>query len=500
MDQIYAYPLLRLSKDDPPLEGSIRSDVASGRRLTVSYQIHKIFIALREFWNTRNALNHDLPWDELDGCRFGLKAIQELLAYPGCDRFSKVTSVQVDQKIFLARTSKDPSKQMAEFMRWATDSIMRYLTDSSRFGHYTVGSALSKLEKIKQSLLENTSRVIQLIQLHNSEGQINFRNATMLKILSHSFRVIVRHHKDLSNSRIRVEKLLLLAEEVDFVKRHHDNNITLHAMFAQNEGDRFPLEVSLSNIALAIRNRIEQGGDPMPFEYAIMIVAPIIPRLSHAILERLPFHRWSHWFQEVGLEQIGERLAAVVDRQLLPKRGNVTPTPRAPSSVYNTARTHQQSSVASISPRGVLEALEDASGDERSITSHRTSLFGSREPTPTNAPSRPSENLTKRPMQLALPPTSPDQRKTGQRIGGAQAIDVSVAKKPRTLPPSVVQHTHTMSESGWPDGRMEGLAGGLRLPIHRSHAPLDLSASRGTPSVKDNGSEYTNGLTPAARH
>lgn len=114
--------------------------------------MHKIFIALREFWNTRNAINHDLPWDELDGCRFGLKAIQELLAYPECDRFSKATSVQVDQKMFIALNSKDPSNQMAEFMRWATDAIMRYLTDSSRFGHYTVGSALSKLEKTSASV------------------------------------------------------------------------------------------------------------------------------------------------------------------------------------------------------------------------------------------------------------------------------------------------------------------------------------------------------------
>jgi hypothetical protein len=56
-----------------------------------------------------------------------------------------------------------------------------------------------------------------------------------------------------------------------------------------------------------------------------------------------------------------------------------------------------------------------------------------------------------------------------------------------------------MSESGWPDGRMEGLAGGLRLPIQRSHAPLDFSASRATSRGSEGGSEFTSGSTPTKR-
>ena len=69
-------------------------------------------------------------------------------------------------------------------------------------------------------------------------------------------------------------------------------------MFVEHEGDGFPLEVSLSNMALAISNHIQQRGHPMPFEYVIKIVASVIPRLSHAILVQLPLHRWSRWFQE----------------------------------------------------------------------------------------------------------------------------------------------------------------------------------------------------------
>lgn len=92
------------------------------------------------------------------------------MAHPGCVRISKTTSVQVDQKLFNALNSTEPSKHMAEFMRWATDVNMEFMTKSSRFGNYTVGSALSKLKKVKECLLENTSRVDQSIQLNNSDG------------------------------------------------------------------------------------------------------------------------------------------------------------------------------------------------------------------------------------------------------------------------------------------------------------------------------------------
>lgn len=105
-------------------------------------------------------------------------------------------------------------------MRWATDVNTEFLTDSSKFGNYTVGTALSKLKKVKKYLLENTFRVNQSIQLNNSDEHINIRNARMLNTLTHFFRVIVRNHKNVSNSRIGVEELLLLAEEVDFIKRH----------------------------------------------------------------------------------------------------------------------------------------------------------------------------------------------------------------------------------------------------------------------------------------
>lgn len=106
------------------------------------------------------------------------------MAHPGCVRISKTTSVQVDQKLINALNSTEPSKQMAEFMRWATDVNVEFMTKSSRFGNYTVGSGLSKLKKVKECLLENTSRVDQSIQLNNSDGQISFRNARTLKLLS----------------------------------------------------------------------------------------------------------------------------------------------------------------------------------------------------------------------------------------------------------------------------------------------------------------------------
>jgi hypothetical protein len=126
MDQVYAYPLLRLLDDDPPLEVRVRDNMTSDRRLTRLQQIHKTLTALRELWNTRNTLNFDLPWGELDGCRFGLKAVLDLLEQPGCERFSRLTSEEISQRIHKTIISTDASKQMAEFVRWATDCYMGF--------------------------------------------------------------------------------------------------------------------------------------------------------------------------------------------------------------------------------------------------------------------------------------------------------------------------------------------------------------------------------------
>ena len=82
---------------------------------------------MRELWNTRDTLNFDLPVGELDGCRFGLQAMQDLLSQPACDSFSNYKSEEINHKIFLAMKSSDASKLMAEFMRWAIDSYKDFL-------------------------------------------------------------------------------------------------------------------------------------------------------------------------------------------------------------------------------------------------------------------------------------------------------------------------------------------------------------------------------------
>jgi hypothetical protein len=127
MEQIYAYPLLRLSEDDTAPDVSIQDCMDSSRPLTNSQQVHKILTSFRELWNTRDTLNFDLPVDELDGCRFGLQAMQDLLNQPGCDGFSRLNSAEINHKTFIAMRSPDAAKLMAEFMRWAIDCYMDFL-------------------------------------------------------------------------------------------------------------------------------------------------------------------------------------------------------------------------------------------------------------------------------------------------------------------------------------------------------------------------------------
>ena len=503
MDPLYAYPLLKLLDDDTPLDVSISDDMSSCRRLTRSQQVLTILIALRELWNTRNMLNHDLTWDELDGCRFGLKAIQEILALPGCDSFSNANSVQVDQKIYDAIRSLDASKQMSEFMRWATDNIMEFLADRSRWTGSPAKSALIKLEKVKKCLLANTSKVDQYIQLNKSEADINSRKARMLQILTSLFRAVMKHHRKLSDSRIGVEELLLLAEETDFVDRCAKSHPTLHATFAAAAHKGYPMSRNLESMAWAIRDQIEKRGHPMPLEHAIKIVAPVVPRLTQDVIEPLPLHRWSRWFREVGLEEIGERLAADVDKQLLPKQRTVTPSPHTAPSAYNTAPTHQSSSVVSIASDLLREELDDPIDDNRSLVSHRTSLFASRDHTPQNTKVPAPTVATNQSMKSALPPIPQDQKRAQQSTDATQSTDSPAVKKPRTLPPSKSPLKSIVSDQGprkGPAGKSKMYrANDLRLPIQRARPPLSFFGSRATSSGSDNGSEFTSGPVPTAR-
>lgn len=178
-------------------------------------------------------------------------------------------------------------------------------------------------------------------------------------------------------------------------------------------------------------------------------------------------------------------------------------TPDAPTvpSVYNTAFTHQPNGVTSIATNDILNEFQDSSEEDDSLGSDHASLFGSRHQTPHNAPVPPLRDNAEPPLRLALPPTPPDQKGARQGVDASKATDAPAVKKPRTLPASAVPHTSSLSEVGWREGNSrQDFADDLRLPVQRSRVPLDFSVSRATPSVTDNGFEYTGGSTPAARH
>lgn len=241
----------------------------------------------------------------------------------------------------------------------------------------------------------------------------------------------------------------------------------------------------------------------MPLEYAIRTVTPIIPTLGRATLKLLPMQKLSTWLKEVGFEQLGEQLATDINAQLAVQQVPATPNAPAAPSVYGISPMHQIGSAASILIDAIMEALEDCSdkSDEDGTPGfHDTSLFGSRHQTPQNAPVPLPKGTSKSPFRLALPPIPPDQKRARKGVDAPRATDVPAVRKPRVFPASAAPHPHTLSESGWPDGRMKGLAGGLRFPIQRARAPLAFSVSRATPSVIDNGSEYTSGSTPDAGH
>ena len=323
----------------------------------------------------------------------------------------------------------------------------------------------------------------------------------MLEILAHLFNSVVDHHGKVLNSRIGVQEILMVAEESDFVNRLNNKGDTLHKLFATHEGYGLRSSLTLETITLAIGKQIKQRGHQMPLEYAIRMVVPVVPKLGHATLKLLSIPKRSTCFTEVGLEQLGEQLASEVNAQLTIQQVPATPNVPTAPSVYGTAFTHQPSSVTSIATNDILKEFQDPSDEDDSPGSRHTSLFGSRHQTPQNAPVPPPKDTAKPPFRLALPPTPPDQKRARQGVNAPQAIDVPAAKQPRALPASAVPHTSTLSEVGWREGNSrQDFADDLRLQIQRSRVPLDFSVTRATPSVTDNGSEYTSGSTPAAKH
>ena len=284
------------------------------------------------------------------------------------------------------------------------------------------------MRSVRNRLLVNTSKVDRSVQLNDSDDDVNFRHDRMLEILSHLFNAIIDHHKKVSNSRVGVEEVLLLAEESDFVNRRTNNYTTLHKKFAIDEGHGLPMDYRLTGITMAIGKQVKQRGHLMPIEYTIEIIAPVIPRLDHDVLVLLPLQKWSRWLEEVSLQPIGEKLATEINGRLHPQAILATPNNTAGPSVYNTARSHQRSSAGEIAANADMEELGSPSNEEQGLSSHHTSLFGSRHAVLLSTPVPPLENLIARPFKLALPPTPLDQKRRRQEESG------QVLKKARSLP------------------------------------------------------------------
>ena len=383
---------------------------------------------MRELWNTSNTVDVSLPFGELDGCRFGLEPLQRLLDQPGCEDFTKSTSDEINQKVFDAFRSAEPSERMAEFVRWATDAYMDFLDTRGRYSESAAQWGLLKMRSVRNRLLVNTSEVDRSVQLDDSDDDVNFRHDRMLEILSHLFNAIIDHHKKVSNSRVGVEEVLLLAEESDFVNRRTNNYTTLHKKFAIDEGHGLPMDYRLTGITMANGKQVKQRGHLMPIEYTIEIIAPVIPRLDHDVLVLLPLQKWSRWLEEVSLQPIGEKLATEISGRLHPQAILATPNNTAGPSVYNTARSHQRSSAGEIAANADMEELGSPSNEEQGLSSHHTSLSGSRHAVLLSTPVPPLENLIARPFKLALPPTPLDQKRRRQEESG------QVLKKARSLP------------------------------------------------------------------
>lgn len=267
--------------------------------------MHKVLIALRELCNTRNTLDLTLPWGELDGCRFGLEAFVSLLAQPGVSKHSGCDRDEVSRKIHDAMQSDDPSKRMAEFVRWTTRTYMDFLDFmhlNDKILNSAAHSGLMKLGGVKNRLLVNTLEVDRTIELDGLDPLLRDQTWALLDVLRMLFGAIVNHHKYDPDSRMGVDEILLVAEEIDFVMRNTNNYITLHSMFAMHEIHDLDMWHRVEGISIAIGKQLQKRPRAIAIEYAIRTVVQVIPQLHLGALAWLPLDVLTGHLQLVNLE------------------------------------------------------------------------------------------------------------------------------------------------------------------------------------------------------
>lgn len=134
---------------------------------------------------------------------------------------------------------------------------------------------LVNIDRVKNSLLVNTSEVDRFILLNSLECEDSARFAKMLRVLTHPFNAIVDIHRKVLDSRVGVQEILLIAEEPDLTQRSTNNHNTLYNLFVMNDGYGLLIGLGLEGITLVILKQIKLRDHHMPLEYAITTVVPV---------------------------------------------------------------------------------------------------------------------------------------------------------------------------------------------------------------------------------
>jgi hypothetical protein len=293
---------------------------------------------------------------------------------------------------------------------------------------------------------------------------------------------LYKHHAQVLHSLAGLEELLLIGGEIEFLERSIHNHCGIHQTYSQLSEGNLPMVERLQTIGKRIKDALKDYNQPMPLEFAIKIMARVMPKLDTAVVESMPLNTWTRQLTGLGLIEIRDKLEADVTKVLA--SGQAGPPVKftsgdAVSAWMNNEPIGDPRSELGNDGQHIVDQHQASFDQEPRVASPLNSLFTDAEPTPVQK-ACPTSGQLPADFKLALPP------------GGIYEGCTPTKTKPYDL-------TEFKRQFGMNQKAAERAAAQLTGNLHRARTlSVAGSATQATPAVSES-SRFTGHATPAAR-
>ena len=262
-----------------------------------------------------------LLYGSLGGQSFGLAPSKALLGPIDCKALFNYDVDEVDRRFLEATTSANACSDLAKFVRWATDIAIGFLYQDPEQVAKRASLGAIIMRPTRYRLQANTLQVYDTIRRQSLVEQEEERYRMALQILHEFFEAINEHHKQVSDSNVGLEEILIVGKETTFVRQGAgtaEDIQGLHDMFV--EKCNLPKVHFLEAAEAVIERQLREQQHPMPVEYALRTLAPVIPRLHCFVSQFPPVDDWSARTKRIGLEYIGREIVSAGQEQTVSMR------------------------------------------------------------------------------------------------------------------------------------------------------------------------------------